>query len=93
MKEVILIFGLGLAVLLLLFGAYMLTSDNNITTVQIPQEVIFRMALEYHGIEEAYINTDINCFYFERDGQHCKLFTTEFERWVLSQPIVDSYYR
>ena len=94
MKEVLLLLVLFFLIAGVMGYAYILIqNESNIITIAIPQETMFRLALEYHGIDQAFIRRDVNCFYFMRDGQLCMLFTPAFERWVLQQPLIDNYYK
>lgn len=93
MKEIILIFLFIVFIIILGYLTYLLYQDNDIVVVKIPQEIIFRMALVYHKVDIAHIKRDINCFYFMKDGKRFPLFSPDFERWVLTQPLIDSYYK
>jgi hypothetical protein len=65
---------------------------TNINSIEVPKETMFRLACEYHGIEQAYFNKNISTFYFNRDDKNCLLFTAECVEWIEKQPQIDKFW-
>lgn len=53
---------------------------NEITIIEVNDDII-RLALYYHGVEEAYYSQDSSEMYFNRGGYKCVLFTEDMMEW------------
>lgn len=81
-KSLRFVFVLFLIIISLLIGIFIGKIRFSQTVIQInPDREVVKKALQYHGINRAYVNSD-GVYYFVRGDNWCALFNRKFRKYL-----------